>query len=98
MLLMLPCSPQVFSAIASDIASDSYKGLYSAFLRLCSSLLNFMDKNHALEERVLQVVAARSCFQHIWKFLVYLPPPVLLLNEITAPDKVCTILIVYAVL
>ena len=80
---------QVLSAIASDICNDNYKELYSAFLKLSSSLLCFMDKNHALEERTLQVVAARSCFQHIWKFLVLLPPPVLLLREITVPEKVC---------
>ena len=79
---------QVLGAIASDISSDNYKDLYSAFLNLSSSLLCFMDKNHAMEERILQVVAARSCFQHIWKFLALLPPPVLLLREITIPEKV----------
>ena len=71
-----------------DIASVMYKDLYTDFLTLCTSLLNFMDKYHTQEEKVLQVVAARSCFQHVWKFLLYLPPPLILLKEMTTPEKV----------
>ena len=78
----------MFNSIAGDISSDSYKDLYTALLKLCSSLLCFMEKHHAVEEKILQVVAARSCFQHIWVSLACLPPPLLLMKEMTSPEKV----------
>eukprot|EP00795_Rhopilema_esculentum_P010771 gene10771-19563_t len=70
-----------------DIASASYKDLYQDFLNLSVLLLQFIESHHAEEESILQIVAARSCFQHIWKFFQCMPPPILLLQQMLVPEK-----------
>ena len=71
-----------------DIASASYKDLYQDFLNLSVLLLQFIESHHPEEESILQIVAARSCFQHVWAFFQCMPPPILLLQQILVPEKV----------
>eukprot|EP00794_Sanderia_malayensis_P006454 gene6454-7186_t len=73
---------------ASDITSDSYKQFYTTFLALCCDMLSFIELHQAKDEEIIEVMGARSSFLHLWKFLLCLPTPLSLLNEIVNPKKV----------
>lgn len=72
----------------ADLSKQAYESFYSSLLTHCNNLLTFIELNRSKDKEILQVMAARSGFLHLWKLFLSLPVPLSLLEDIVTPEKV----------